>query len=376
MAQNYQFFSTEDYFATLNQEIPRLQPGESLYLATMAFDARADLTRVLLRHLNDAARRGVVVRMIVDAFPFLLHDGVRPGPMYFGKGLDGRLKEPFAANYQLLDELKQSGGKFVIINRPSRPLKLPIGGRSHIKFAILNNQVFIGGCNLDSVYRPDIDIMVGWEDPQAAEWLRAMADKLMATGQARLALQDEDSCLPLDDQSALLVDAGVPRRSLIMRRAMSLIDEAQEYVFISCQYFPGQVTGQHLLAARRRGAKICIVYGHPDQHDWLNNKLQRLTNMAERWRLPADFFEHIVRHKNGRIHAKLIATEKGAIVGSHNYISAGMRLGTAELALLTGDADLGRRAMDIIAGQLGAQGDQVLADLRGSVTTAESAQSR
>jgi cardiolipin synthase len=372
MAHEYKFFPTIDYFAELNRSIARLDRGEHIYLATMAFDGQAESTRLLFEHLGEAAKRGVVVKLIVDAMPFLLYAGIRPGPMYYGKSLKGRLKEPFSTTLRMLDELREAGGEYAIINRPSRPLKLPLGGRSHIKFAIINDRVIIGGCNLDSAHHPDIDIMVGWEDAHSAAWLRAMAEKLMSTGHARIALHNEDSCLPLNDHAAILVDAGVPRRSLIMRRAMALIDEAREYVFISCQYFPGQVTGQRLLAARRRGAKICIVYGHPHQHDRLNQRLQRLSNMAERWRLPDEFFRHSVQYENGRIHAKLIATERGAIIGSHNYISAGVRLGTAEIALLTDDPIFGRRAMDVVVGQIGEQGRPILNELFSDVATADS----
>lgn len=366
MAHSYTFFPTRDYFPELNTKAAQLGPGESIYLATMAFDARAAATRKLMSRLGAAAKRGVVVRLIIDAMPFLLHEGRRPGPLYLGQRVEETTKEPFAETFRMLENLREAGGQYAIVNRPSRPLKLPIGGRSHIKFAIINSQVMIGGCNLDSAYDPDIDIMVGWNDQHSADWLRSLADQLMATGHARRALHNDDVCFPLDDHSALLVDAGVPRRSLIMRRAMALIDEAQEHVFISCQFFPGQVTGQRLLAAHRRGVKVVIVYGHPDQHDWFNRKLQRLSNMAERWRLPSEFFTHIVQHENGRIHAKLIATEKGAIIGSHNYVSAGVQLGTAEIALLTDDAAFGRRATETVVGQLGEQGTGILKPLYGS----------
>lgn len=363
MSHDYEFYTTKQYFSKLHTLISNLGGGDKVALATMAFDPDAPATRILLDDLHGALRRGADVRLIVDAMPFLLYGGVELGPLYFGTSLKRKLKPHFAAALEPLEVLEKNGGQYAIINRPSRRYTLPVGGRSHIKFAVINHTVFVGGCNLDSAYEPDIDLMASWTDGQSAEWLGALADRLMESGHARRALNDEDSCLPVDEHTAMLVDAGVRRRSLIMRKALGLIDEAREYVFITCQFFPGQVTGQRLRAAHRRGVKVCIVYGGVEQHDWYNRRLQQMANAAERLRLPSEFFIHAVQHAQGRIHAKVIATERGAIIGSHNYVSAGVRLGTAELALLSDDPQFGQHAIDTILAQLGDQAAQVAAEL-------------
>jgi hypothetical protein len=42
---------------------------------------------------------------------------------------------------------------------------------------------------------------------------------------------------------------------------------------------------------------------------------------------------------------KLIACDKGFMIGSHNYVRAGVSLGTAEIALKSPDALLAREAV-------------------------------
>jgi phosphatidylserine/phosphatidylglycerophosphate/cardiolipin synthase-like enzyme len=134
----------------------------------------------------------------------------------------------------------------------------------------------------------------------------------------------------------ILIDAGVPKQSTIYDHALALIDDAREHIFFTCQYFPGGKTARHLLAAHKRGVDVRIVYSHPLAHG-VKSPGHYLYNARERLRLPAEFFADQRTAKAPLLHAKVIATEKGAIVGSHNYVSQGVWLGTAEIALLNQD---------------------------------------
>ena len=56
--------------------------------------------------------------------------------------------------------------------------------------------------------------------------------------------------------------------------------------------------------------------------------------MRERMRnLPEHFFAGRLGKLVPKLHAKVLASEKAAIVGSHNYVIQGVNFGTAELAL-------------------------------------------
>jgi phosphatidylserine/phosphatidylglycerophosphate/cardiolipin synthase-like enzyme len=173
----------------------------------------------------------------------------------------------------------------------------------------------------------------------------------METGHARLAFEDTDTELKIDDKTRLLIDAGVPGQSRIYDEALALIDAAREWIVLTCQFFPGGRTGQHLLKAQKRGVNVQIIYGHPRHHG--NEALGHYAyNLWERTRLPNDFFKHQLPKNMQMLHAKLLATEQGAIVGSHNFATQGVRLGTAEIALLRHDVQFSQALTENILHQL------------------------
>lgn len=180
--------------------------------------------------------------------------------------------------------------------------------------------------------------MVGWNDKHTARWLLEMADRMLTTANARVALNDEDAQLKVDEATKLLVDAGEPRRSIIFDKALQLIDEAEKSILITCQYFPHDSVARHLQLAYDRGVKVTIFYNSPRKQPWPYPLLHYIVRERERQRRPASFFEHELPKSANYLHAKLLATEKGAMIGSHNYVVTGVNFGTAEIALLRRDA--------------------------------------
>jgi hypothetical protein len=65
----------------------------------------------------------------------------------------------------------------------------------------------------------------------------------------------------------------------------------------------------------------------------------------ESLRVPSHFFEGMIAKKNTMLHAKLLATDAGAMIGSHNYVRAGVALGTAEIALLSYNSSFTSQAL-------------------------------
>jgi hypothetical protein len=53
-----------------------------------------------------------------------------------------------------------------------------------------------------------------------------------------------------------------------------------------------------------------------------------------------------------RLHAKLLATEQGAMIGSHNYVVQGVTLGTAEAAILRNDPQFSKQAIGVFRERL------------------------
>jgi phosphatidylserine/phosphatidylglycerophosphate/cardiolipin synthase-like enzyme len=319
-------------------------------LVTMSFDPEDPKVAELLAELSAAARRGADVRFIMDAYVYLIHGGIQPGPLFWGAKLPRRMNGPFGRVAAAVAALREGGVKVTVTNLPRRAFTIPVAGRSHIKFALINERVYIGGCNLD--WHTKVDEMVAWNDAKTAEWLSELAVGMVKTGSSLDAAGGRDLTHEVNATDTLLVDAGVSGRSLIFEQALQLIDQAEKYVFIACQYFPNDVTAEHLRAAQRRGVKVEIVYNHASRQDFPHNFLHHSVELMERRRMPASFFVQALHRGRPLLHAKLIATEQGVILGSHNFVPVGVRLGTAEIALLSRDADLGVRAVQSLRDQL------------------------
>ncbi len=328
---DFTFYNRQEYFGELVRSAQQAKAGDSLTVMTMVFDPMVPIIDKLVLELAAAARRSANVTLIVDAYSFLLSEQDKPGPLLLhGKIEPLELNTPFDVTYSVLDELEDAGGQYYILNQPARAFSLPFAGRSHIKLALVNDKVFVGGCNLD---HPDyLDLMVSWEDTATATELRELVRLITVAGSVKQALSGADQTMALGNDLNLFVDSGRRKQSLIMQQAHKLIDEAKESVLITCQFFPGGQTAQRLLAAHKRGVAVKIYYSPPSVHG-LQAPGQWFYKQRERLRLPTEFFAHELPADKPKLHAKVIATESAVLMGSHNYIQAGVSLGTAEIAL-------------------------------------------
>lgn len=304
-------------------------------LATMSFKPEFKGLEMVFEALEGAAKRGAVVDLLVDAYAFLINDA-RPGPLFFRAVLPKNLHEPYATRKQALNRLEAAGVRCTIINKPDRRFTNPFSGRSHIKLAIVGNYAYTGGCNLNP--RDHIDVMVGWLDQKSSDWLYELMQQAVQTGSVREALQGKDTSLQIDDSTKILIDAGVRGQSLIYKEALALMDSTRSTLFMTCQYFPDGSTTRHLHDAYRRGADVKIVYGNPAQHPFPHNLLHHGVKLLEKRRRPASFFAHELQKGGRSLHAKVLVSEYAAMVGSHNYVPAGVKWGTAEIALHSTDS--------------------------------------
>lgn len=344
----FQTYTRREYFQALIEHARHSNRGDSITLMTMNFDPGIPLLTDLMAALTAAARRGAEIRLIVDAMDFILDQKSKPAPLFYGRPLTINSPGSTGKSYAVLQELQAAGGHYWIINKPSRPLANPVAGRSHIKLALVNDRVFLGGCNLDDDSR--VDIMVARKDAKTAAWLRELTDGIVAAGNVRQALQNRDLTHVIAPGMTLYVDCGVKRQSIIYTKALDVIDRAKQQVYITCQYFPGGPTAQHLLAARKRGAAVDIVFSGPKSHSQPLGHY--LYNFRERLRMPASFFRGQLADSTPKMHAKIIATEQGAIIGSHNYVDIGIKLGTAEIALQYDNPSFAQQVRAAITRQL------------------------
>jgi phosphatidylserine/phosphatidylglycerophosphate/cardiolipin synthase-like enzyme len=347
----YTFYSKPQYFARLIERLGQLGPGDRFMTANMVTLPEAPEIAAILEAMAAASRRGAIVSFITDAKNFLIsYDDRIPGPLLLHHRLP---RQGMAGEFQRLqdslEELEAAGVRVVVLNRPRRILTVPVAGRCHIKFAVINDEYYVGGCNFDR--SSHIDLMVAATDAPVAKYLYELGERMLQTASSMTAIGGDDLARDIAPDTTLYLDAGAKHRSVILDQALAFIDDAREHITITCQFFPGLVTAKHLKAAHRRGVKVEIFYNNPSMHRPQTYLGFKGAEVLERLRMPSSFFTH-ARRGPGYIHAKLIATEQGAMIGSHNYVIQGVNFGTAEIALKVLSPEFSRRAVAALKRQL------------------------
>ncbi|HEX3568170.1 MAG TPA: phospholipase D-like domain-containing protein [Candidatus Saccharimonadales bacterium] len=340
-----------EYFAELTAKVRATKRGERVAITSMTFDPEEEpAVQSLLSALYDAADRGVHVTLLVDAHSFMISGKDLPSGPLLRRTDVAHGNANFRSKLQALETLKKHGGSYAIINKPSKRLSNPFAGRSHIKIAVVNDDSYVGGCNLSTL---QVDAMVRLDEPKLADWLYNFTQQVRDTGSVRETLLDTDQTIPVDDFAQLIIDAGVPNQSTIYDEALRLIDEANEWIVFTCQFFPNGQTILHLAKALERGVHVYLFYNHPSKHSHIHKLAHHLVVLHERSRWPRELFKRQIAKQNDRIHAKIIATDQAAVIGSHNYVPAGVKFGTAEASVLSNDPAFAREVAHFVTVKLG-----------------------
>jgi hypothetical protein len=343
--QSYSFYTAQEYRSRLIDLIRQTKPGDRVLLMSMTFDPMEPDIAAIMHEAEVAVARGVYVSLAIDAHSFLLH-GIRhtPGPMFMRRTLPKRMSMYYQNKLRKLETINSyPTGHADIINIPTYGVAPPISGRSHIKAAIINDHVFLGGCNLEN--GGQIDLMVGWQSESDAIRLNAVLNQVIHGKHTHRALAGVDRVLDVSPETKILIDSGRRQQSRIFDEAMRLIDAAEDWLVITCQFFPNSITAKHLMQAANRGVRVEVMYTHPRHHGRVGGFGQRISILREKTRLPKILFEHALSKDDPMLHAKLIACDKGVMIGSHNYVRAGVILGTAEIAFQSHDQSLAREAV-------------------------------
>jgi phosphatidylserine/phosphatidylglycerophosphate/cardiolipin synthase-like enzyme len=325
-------FSESDYFKALLSDIKATKAGDRIGLITMSFEPNEPLVNEILEELYAAADRKVNVALAVDAFTFLVNDIDKTiGPLW--------LPLPFGQQNYLkrkhsLDKLASKRyGKYAIINKPARYMTNPYAGRSHLKTAVVNNTIYLGGPNLHKTDRSDM--VVSLEDSKTADWLYNLTCQLISHQHTDKVLAHEDKTIKIDPKTQILIDAGKSGQSLIIEEAAHLIEEAREKIIASFQYFPDGIIANRLADANTRGVEVTALTNHPYRYGAILKLTQRWARLRAKSKMP-DFYNSSVTtisHLLPYLHTKAITSERTAIVGTHNLVEKGVRYGTAEIAL-------------------------------------------
>lgn len=338
---------SKDYFADITRRIASTKKGNRIALMSMGFNPAEAPVEHLLREVVAAAGRGVSVQLNIDAHSFMVDDinDLPLGPVILHRDFRGSRRQHCQHKLAWLDKLTASGGKWQILNMPQSRFTNPYGGRSHIKYTVINDTVYLGGCNLN--HTGNADTMLRLNDTATADWIYDVILQAAKTGNVRRALDGRDISLAIDSDTTLFIDAGVKHQSLIYDQALQLIDSAETHLTMTCQFFPNKTTARHLHGAVRRGVDVRLYFNNPRQQNNIKPLAMQFVQWREQLRCPPELFHWQLSKEHPFLHAKLLASEKAAMIGSHNYVVQGIKFGTAETALLSQDKNFARKLSEV-----------------------------
>ncbi len=337
MSHQITLITNKDYFSELVEAIDRTKRGNRIALATMAFHPNDPVIDHLIERLVAAARRGATVTFCFDAFALMFDDNDIIGGPLSPRGLRKKSLPYFEHMAFTIEQLEAAGVTVGITNIPKKSLHIPYGGRSHIKGAVVGSQWWIGGCNFSS--SNTIDCMVSANDQQTADYIYDLFCGFARHGSIRASLGLQDVTRSLSDETKLLVDVGVRDQSVIYDEALRLIDTSQEWIVFTSQAFPSGKTAKHLAQAVARGVHVRLIVNGPDKK-LTGGFARRVYQHFSHKGLPKSLFDDELDASHPYLHAKILATEQGMIIGSHNMVSQGVALGTAEIAIISTDISL------------------------------------
>ncbi|MFW2512907.1 phospholipase D-like domain-containing protein [Demequina sp. SO4-13] len=319
----------EAYIADATARVGAATRRVRLTTLTIADEER---TSALIEALVAAAERGVDVRVAADVFTYVDAAGTFLPARYRTR----RHRDSSALATRLAD----AGAQFTWLGSERG---LIWRGRTHTKLCVVDDVSYaFGGVNLDDRGASNVDYMLRADDPELANELDRVYDRIMRMNAGE---SGHPSVAFPYGSDTVLVDGGIPGDSVIYRRAVELVADAAHVLLVS-QYCPTGELGR-LIAARPHE-----MWFNPPRNASPANRALITTSMASTG--------YRTRYRSRRyLHAKcLVMTmttgERVAITGSHNFVRAGVTLGTREIALET---------------RSGALIDQILAFHRGHVAS-------
>lgn len=279
---------------------------------------------LLFRALEESAKRGVGTSLTLDCYSKdISHDGM-PHVLKifpFGEGRKVRSLYKKVTN-QRYEELKQTGVQLEFTN-PTHGIRgkaFPFSGRNHFKLIVADNTSYLGGVQMDESSFEGLDFMVRIEDKE-------LADALVATRKSK---DEKDYSVHLSSGDTLHVDVGRKGESVILHRAIEVVDQAQVHILVASEFLPHGEFRQALYNAIQRGVAVSFLISDPD------NEFILLKPFSAKFRFEGRYMPvptHFVMGRN--IHAKLLIADDTAIFGSHNFSPFTVENGTEEIALET-----------------------------------------
>lgn len=302
--------SPEDYVRSATTEIKRATTRIVLLTMVLVDDTSTD---ELLDALCDAAERGVTVSVAADSFTYTDFQGSYIPTTYRSK----RVRDAMS----MQKRFRASGAEFHWLGRLSL---IAFSGRTHIKWCVVDNTVYsFGGVNLDQQSVNNTDYMFMVKNEPLASRIIDEHYRILKADRSNHTFRSHRFG---DDDNMVLIDGGFLGDSLIYRRACYWAERASHVTLVS-QYCP---TGK--LSRLLKKTESDLYFNHWTNAGFLNRLVIRIGMLSSK--------QTTSYHRRPYLHAKFIIFtlpdgSKVAITGSHNFVRAGVFLGTREVALET-----------------------------------------
>lgn len=310
-----EIYTPKEYAQALIEDVENAKHRIILFSHIIGYDAS---TKKLIAALCKAAERGVHVEVAGDIFTYGILGGWRSVLLKPDKRIH--------ALRAMSKRFKDSGIKFDWIGQLGPIL---FAGRMHLKWCVVDDMVYsFGGINLYEDGLSHADYMLGIRDAELGDHIIKEHEKIVRDsrmGKVHRSYQFESL------HGTVLVDGGKIGDSIIYKRACELAREAKDITFVS-QYCP---TGKLGKIMQVKGAKL---YFSP----WM--LAHGVNRFLIRVSMASTGYQTLYKRKK-YIHAKCIIYKmpdghKVALTGTHNYVRAGVALGTREIVLETADTHI------------------------------------
>lgn len=298
------------YVQDATAQIKKATKRVSLLTMVLVHD---DATDELLDALCDAAERGVIVTVAADSFTYTDFQGSYIPTTY----RSSRVRDAM----DMQKRFRAAGANFYWLGRLSM---VAFTGRTHIKWCIVDDTVYsFGGVNLDLQSVQNTDYMFKVKNEALASRIIAEQERIIGADRSGHAYRSHQFG---DDDNMVLIDGGFLGDSIIYRRACHWAERAKHVTLVS-QYCP---TGK--LSRLLKNTESDLYFNHWTNAGLLNRMVIRFGMLTSK--------HHTSYHRRPYLHAKFIIFtlhdgSKVAISGSHNFVRAGVFLGTREVALET-----------------------------------------
>lgn len=316
-------------------------------LEDFAYEASRSRTRVgtfsmavepeLVVPIFEEAPLGLDKKVVFDAYTYLVSQGKILAIYEKIPGMKKWVEGEREKYQEMIQRLKAAGTKVEVQNHPKEWWErfFPFTNRLHRKGSYVDNIFYIQTGNHTT--DPSADIMIKIVG-LTAEYLISEFTKINSDPPTK------DYFVEVADDMHLFVDAGKPGESIILNKALSLIDSAQKSVLNFSSLWPDGKIAKSLQQKHKEGKNVEVLSTkfYPEPGVFTVGNGLYLVNLAGYAAYVLQGYNFPVYPDPYRaIHVKgLIIDECIAFIGSNNLNSRVVRAGTKEWQILTTNPEI------------------------------------